>query len=234
MGWGRDLVSIFFPKRCVVCTKLLLEGESSICVECRSKMPLTHYWNVEDNYLTDLFAGRVLLYSASALFYYRHDSHWRDAIHDMKYKSVYDVADVFGQIYGYHISGSKLYEGIDLIVPIPLHGQRFAKRGFNQAEVFARAIAKVYRCQVESRAVVRTINTPNQALKKSAHERWENVAGAFAVVRPELLVGKTIMIVDDVITTGATIESCTRAIEQAIPEMRFFVGAMAVVKKGTR
>lgn len=231
MGWFNDIRSIFFPKRCFACESVLHSGQEAICADCRSHMPFTFYWMIKDNYLTDLFAGRMLLDGASALFYYEHGSQYREMIHDMKYRSAYEVADVLGQIYGYYIAQSPYFKGIDLIIPVPLHRKRLLSRGFNQSEVFARGIEKQCDLQVETKALKRVKNTDKQATKKDAHQRWENVEDAFELKRPDLLAGKKIMIVDDVITTGSTIEACTRAINAKLPDVRFYVGAMACVKK---
>lgn len=232
MSWYNDLEALFFPKRCVACNESLLSGEEIICVECRAAMPLTHYWMMRENYLTDLFAGRILLNTAASLFYYQKESHFRDMIHDLKYHNARDVGDVMGQIFGFYLKSSPLYKSVDLIVPVPLHRKRLALRGYNQAEVFARGISKETGIRVENRALVRTKNTDKQALKHTPHQRWENVEGAFAVKDKSLLEGRNIMIVDDVITTGATIEACTRAIEKEIPNSTFFVTSIACVKKG--
>lgn len=234
MRWIKELWLLFFPKRCAACGGVLHSGESVLCVECRNNIPYTFYWTIKENYLTELFSGRFLFHHASALFFYDKQTIWSDMIISMKYFSDYYVAEAMGVIYGKMIQENPFYDQIDLIVPIPLHKKRLRERGYNQAEGFARGIERQTGIKVEPNAVKRAVYTQKQALKKSAQQRWENVENAFEIVNADLLKGKNIMIVDDVITTGATIEACAKAICDAIPDTRFFIGAIACGKRALK
>lgn len=226
-----SLRDIAFPPLCACCGELLGDGEVALCTTCRYDMPLTYYHSMKQNYVVDLLAGRAAFENASALMYFRRGSDFRKLIHRMKYGGRSDVACVLGEIYGRYLRESKLYEEVELVVPIPLHWTRLVRRGYNQSAEFARGIAKSLGAQVESRAIARTRRTSMQAKMSDHEKRAANVHGAFAVRRPELIDGRKVLLVDDVITTGATLEACADAINRSLPEVRLSIGAIAVVDR---
>lgn len=228
--WLKNLFDAIFPERCAVCGGALEQGEETICTSCRWDMPLTDYWSAHENFVVERLAGRVPFEQASALMFFRRDSDYRRLIHRMKYGARRDVAVVLGEIYGRYLAQSELYRDVEIIVPVPLHFTKLIKRGYNQSEFFARGIARSMGVAVEAKAVRRVRRTQTQARLKGSAERVRNVQGAFVVIRADRLSGRVVLVVDDVLTTGATIEATALAIIEACPDVRLSLGAIAIVR----
>jgi ComF family protein len=162
---------------------------------------------MNDNPVAQIFWGRCLIEKAAAFSYYNKGSRIRNLIHNMKYKGVKEVGCELGRIYGRSFKGSEFISGIELIIPVPLHPSKIKIRGFNQSECIAAGIADVTGLTVCTAALVRVIGSATQT-KRSRYDRWTNVEGIFTVTDPDLIKGKHILLIDDVITTGSTIESC--------------------------
>ena len=216
-----DFISLFFPKTCAACGYNLFANEKVICTKCIYHLPKTNFHNDEDNPVSKVFRGRVNLESAAALYYYRKGGKVQHLIHQFKYKGHKDIGLFLGEQYGYELLTSDIFKGIDTIVPVPLHPKKLQKRGFNQSEVFANGLSKSMQKEVDTASVARTVATSTQT-RKSRYKRWENVNEIFVLKHPEKLAGKHILVVDDVITTGATMEACVQTILQ-IPETRVSV-----------
>lgn len=227
----KALADITFVPLCVCCGGVLTDGESTLCTICRYDMPLTYYPSMRQNFVVDLLAGRVNFVNASALMFFRRGSDYRSLIHRMKYGGRSDVARVLGELYGRQLRESGFYDGVELIVPVPLHWSRMIRRGYNQSNEFAQGIAVALGVAVESRALRRTRRTHIQARMSGVEQRAANVCGAFEVRRPELIDGREVLLVDDVITTGATLEACAEAINGSLPEVKLNLGAIAVVDR---
>lgn len=230
----KALLYSLFPRRCPLCGDMMVGGERDFCSLCRSDMPLTGYWMRKKNPLTELFAGRVMLDSASSLMFFRHDSTSQRAIHQLKYLGNRSMAISLGRIYGRYLAQSNLYDDVEILVPVPLHWSRRWNRGYNQSELFCQGMALEMNLRVETGALRRVRATAAQARKKSRTERWSNVEGAFCLCHPDRIVGRGVMLVDDVITTGATIEACARAISDVLPEQRIWIGSAATVRSAKR
>lgn len=226
-----SLRDIAFPPLCACCGELLSDGEVALCTTCRYDMPLTYYHSMKQNYVVDLLAGRIDFENASALMYFRRGSDYRKLIHRMKYGGRSDVACVLGEIYGRYLRESHLYDGVELVVPVPLHWTRLIRRGYNQSSEFARGIARSLGVQIESRTLARVRRTSMQARMSDHEKRAANVHNAFAVRRPELIDGRKLLLVDDVITTGATLEACAQVINLTLPSTKLNIGAIAVVDR---
>ncbi len=194
-------------------------------------MPLTGYYNRKDNAVVELLAGRILFAEASALMLYSKGSGYQRLIHSMKYGGRDDIAVVLGRIYGAYLQKSTLYSDLDVVVPVPLHRTKLHRRGYNQSAEFARGIAQQLGIALELRALRRIVKTKTQATLTTNKDRMENVSTAFKVHRPSQLEGKRILLVDDVITTGATIESCAKTINQSVPNSTLYIGAIAIAHR---
>lgn len=228
--WAESLLSIIFPPQCACCDKALLDYEDTICTVCRYDMPITGYFNRKENYVVNLFAGRALFETASALMYFQRGSDFQKMIHRMKYSSRDDIARVLGEIYGAYLAESPFYEDVDLVVPVPLHFSKKIKRGYNQSSEFARAIAGKLGVECYADGLKRERRTKTQARLKTKENRAVNVEGAFVVNKVDRLAGRNILLVDDVITTGATLEECAVAInKEELYGTKLYLGAMAVV-----
>ena len=163
---------------------------------------------MHNNIVAQLFWGRCRIEKAAAFSYYNKDSRIRKLIHNMKYKGIKEIGYELGRIYGLSLSSSGFMNDIDIIIPVPLHPSKKRVRGFNQSEAISDGIADAAGLSVDIKSLVRKMVSATQT-KRSRYERWTNVEGIFEVAYPQLITGKHILLVDDVITTGSTIESCT-------------------------
>jgi ComF family protein len=195
-------------------------------------MPLTGFETMADNPVARRFWGLVPVRGATAFLWFTDRSGFRRVVHSFKYGGRWSLARDMGQWFGRVLADTDAYAGVDLIVPVPLHFRKVLKRGYNQSEYIARGMSRSMEVSVEARAVVRRINNPSQTQTATHHQRWENADGIFAVRRPERLAGKHILLVDDVMTTGATIGSCAEAIVNAVPEVRISIAALYASKQG--
>ncbi len=228
----KDIASLLFPPVCPACGKVMHEGAGFLCTACQWEMPLTGYENEADNPVARRFWGLVPVRGATAFLWFSDGSGFRRVVHTFKYGGRWSLARDMGRWFGRVLADVDAYAGVDVIVPVPLHFRKTLKRGYNQSEYIARGMSRSMEVPVETRAVARRINNPSQTQTSTHHERWENVEGIFAVRRPERLKGKHILLVDDVMTTGATIGSCAEAIARAIPEARISIAVLYASKQG--
>jgi ComF family protein len=203
-----DFISLLFPRLCYACGNHLMRNERLICTECYVIIPRTNYHNEKDNPVARLFWGRCMIEKAAAFSYYNKGSRIRNLIHNMKYKGIREIGYEIGRIYGLSLQSSGFMKDIDLIIPVPLHPDKKRTRGFNQSEIISYGIANSSPVPVDTETLERRIVSATQT-KRSRYERWTNVEGIFQVTDPRTIEGKHVLLVDDVITTGSTIESCT-------------------------
>ncbi len=224
-----DLSALIFPPQCEVCGRKLSEGVNSFCMRCRMEAPLTGFAQMPDNPLYRDFWGQLPVVHASALLYYSPDSKWREVIHGFKYRGRWRRAVELGEWYGEELRRSGWYNDVDVVIPIPLHPIKRILRGYNQSEYIAEGICRSLGVKLDRGSVIRHSYNRSQT-QKSHQERWEGVEGIFSVRDVEPLRGKHILLVDDVITTGATVISCAEAILKAVPDARLSIGALAVTQ----
>jgi ComF family protein len=174
-------------------------------------MPFTGFWEKKDNILEKMFWGRVNIERACSLFYFRKGSNYRFIIHQLKYKGKYNIGLRLGEELGLRLANSGLYSDITMLVPVPLHPKKEQLRGYNQSEWIARGIANKMHLPIETNNLIRTKFTQTQT-RKNVTERWENVQSIFDVKNESRFNGEHILLIDDVITTGATIEVCALTI----------------------
>lgn len=221
-----DLVSLLFPRVCYSCGNQLVRNEKLICTECYVLIPRTNYHLETDNPVARIFWGRCRIEKAAAFSFYNRDSRIRHLIHNLKYKGIKEIGFELGKIYGFDLVNSDFTRDIDIIIPVPLHPSKERIRGFNQSYLISLGISEATGIPVDSGLLGRVTSTATQT-KKSRYERWKNVEGTFMVENPDSIKGKHILLVDDVITTGSTMESC--AIELLRTEgVRVSVAALAV------
>lgn len=211
MNWLYDLwddfLSLLFPRICYGCGNHLLRNENIICTECYVVIPRTNYHTIRENPVEQLFWGRCIIESAAAFSYYNKGSRIRNLIHNLKYKGIKEVGFELGRIYGLSLKSTGFTGSVDMIVPVPLHPAKKRSRGFNQSEIIAEGISAATGILINSSAVIRTVSSSTQT-KRSRYERWVNVEGIFSISDSESIRGRHILLIDDVITTGATMESC--------------------------
>ena len=228
----RDIASLLFPPCCIICGRHVSPSTYNICPYCRYEAPLTNYWTRSDNPVKSRFDGIVPIVEGSSFLFFNHQSPWQSAIHSFKYGGKWLYAYNLGLWFGAELKDSGLYDDIDLILPVPLHPMKILSRGYNQSTYLAEGIAKQLGKPIDNRSVRRLRNNPAQARKKS-HDRWLNTEELFGVRYPERLRAKHILVVDDVLTTGATISSCIATIKEAAPDCRISVATLSVSKNIT-
>ena len=201
---GKDFSSLFFPKLCLACRKKSIE-KNIICVSCELKLPETNYHLNKENTVAERFWGRIPIEYAAAMYFFSKNTVTQELIYQLKYASKPQVGSVLGEHYGMQLKNS-MFDEVDCIIPVPLHSVREYKRGYNQSSKIAQGLSISMEKPWYNDAVIRTVNTMTQT-KKTKADRFENVKKAFEVSKPHLLKGKHILLVDDVITTGATLEA---------------------------
>lgn len=200
-----------FPHQCGGCGSDLLPIDEFLCYECASKLPGTNFHMHANNPVEKIFWGRIPLVYASSHLYFTKDSILQHLLHEFKYRGKREVGTFFGERMGQEILSTNRFSGIDAIIPLPLYKERERRRGYNQAEIISIAISKVIGVPVLKNAVIRPHATETQT-KKGREERWQNIVGRFQITNSSLLEHKHLLLIDDVITTGATLESCGQTI----------------------
>jgi ComF family protein len=224
----RDIASLFFPPVCAACGSPLADPRALLCNRCQWDIPLTRYWERDDNPLAERLREHIPVVRAAAFYFFAHQSPFRDLVHDFKYRGRWRPALRMGEWFGDELA--PFYGDVDVIVPVPLHLRRRLKRGYNQSEYIARGIGMALGKPVDTRSVVRTRHTRSQAAQRGG-DRWDNVEGIFGVRRPSTLAGRHVLLVDDVLTTGATILSLAEAVLRAVPDCRVSIAALATTQQ---
>ena len=202
-----SIIELLYPSVCAACGTTLFGWERLVCTHCRSLLPKTGYELNEDNPLARLFYGKVRLKAVTECYFFSKEGKVQRLIHELKYKGNADAGVFLGQELGKTIKEAPLFEGLDYLIPVPLHPKREKERGYNQSMMIAQGINEVTEIPIGDQYLVRSVNTATQT-HKSKEERWQNVKDIFEVRHAEQLEGKYVLLIDDVLTTGATLEAC--------------------------
>jgi ComF family protein len=213
MGLWRDFVLLLFPEACVGCRASLLSHEAPLCTACRVGLPRTGYLADPDNPIAQKFWGRLPLAHASAYLHFVKRGVGQELVHALKYQGQQEVGRLLGQLYGAELAQAGV-AGFDLVLPVPLHASKLRRRGFNQSDPLAEGLAAALGVPWSPTVVQRARATLTQTRKGRA-ERWENVEDIFRVAEQGEVAGRSILLVDDVVTTGATLEACGAALLRA-------------------
>lgn len=227
--WINSLFRLLFPHRCVVCNNLLTDDEKVLCQSCNLHLPRTDLHLQKDNEVEKLLWGKIDIERATSYFYYTKGSGYRQVLHQLKYEGRKDIAQAMGFMVGQELANDGFFQSIDLIIPIPLHRRKQRSRGYNQSQEIGKGISRATGIRMETTCVVRLRNTTSQT-NKSTYERWENVSGIFVLRHPERLENQHILLLDDVMTTGATITACADALK-SVPGIRISVLTLALAGK---
>ena len=221
-----DLWELFFPRYCVVCGRRLLKAEEHLCVRCMTRLPRTRLHLQADNKMEKDLWGKMSLGRASAFLHYTQGDDSRKILYELKYYGNSRLGIFLGRLMANELRASGFFQGIDCIVPVPLHEKKERQRGYNQSEMLANGISAVTGIPVFNKLIVRTRQTETQTHKGRA-ARWENMQDVFGCTSPEAFQGKHILLVDDVMTTGATLVACADAL-LGIPNLRISVLTLAL------
>lgn len=203
------MLHLLFPHRCAGCGSDVLSADQIICTECIDALPQTYFEQYSGNPIEKIFWGRLPLANATSQFFFTKDSVMQHLMHQLKYRGNREVGVYLGKLIGSQLEATNRFRNVDAIVPLPLYPEKEYQRGYNQATLLCEGIAEVLQKPVLQNAVVRTHHTDSQT-KKSRVERWQNMEGRFLISNSDALQHKHLLLVDDVVTTGATLEACGR------------------------
>ena len=229
MKWISDLIDIIFPRSCAVCGKPLSGSEQDICVNCLMELPRIGEYK-RDNPIEKLFWGILPVERVASYMYYSKESPYNNLIHRMKYSDRPEIGERMAKTAANELMKQGFFAGVDIIVPLPLSKKKKRQRGYNQCDYIAKGISKVTGITVDSNSVIRHIANATQT-HKHRDERWKNVENIFSVTDAAALSGKHILLVDDVLTTGATLASCGNAILAAVPDAKISIFTLACAGK---
>jgi ComF family protein len=187
-----------------------MRNEEMLCTSCLYHLPKTNFHNDSTNEVAQTFWGRAKVENAASFLYFQKKGIVQHLMHRFKYKGEKEIGIYMGKMYGFELQNTP-YTEVDILIPVPLHNRKYKERGFNQSELIAQGIAEALQKPIDSKSLRRKIANPTQT-RKHRYERWLNVNEVFEVKNPEVLSGKHILLIDDVVTTGATLESCANVL----------------------
>ncbi len=230
MNWAskiiNDINSILLPLECFGCNVQLSRGEHLLCTVCRHDLPLTDFDFAHENAVDRIFYGRVRIEKAAAFLYFSKAGIVKNLLHFLKYKNQQEIGDFIGNWFGPQIAQHKALR-IDAVIPVPLHPRKLRKRGYNQVERFGKRLAHHLNAAYIDNMLIKTHDTKTLT-QKNRLNRWKSSQDLYVVQQGESMRGKRLLLVDDVITTGATIEACAHALH-TIPDVTLCVATIAVV-----
>ena len=224
-----DAVHLFYPHNCIGCGSDLLSKNEQLCIKCISDLPHTRYELHKGNPVEKIFWGRINLQAGHGEFYFSKGQLIQHLMHQLKYKGNKNVGEYLGNMMGKSLLQSGRFSHVDYLVPLPLFPEKEFKRGYNQAEIICNGISETMNLPVITKNLTRQRSTETQT-KKHRTERWQNVEGSFAIKNPSAFENKNILLVDDVLTTGATFEAACQPFLQ-IPNVGISIGTLAIASK---
>jgi ComF family protein len=208
----KDMYSLFYPTTCAGCGFKLLDEKEVLCVQCDTDLPKTNFHKIPNNFLEKKFWGRCTLEMACAMYFFEKNNRVQYILHQLKYKNNQELGKHLGIQYGNEIFETILKE-YDYAIPVPLHESKLRSRGYNQCDAFSEALAETLHIGYDNTTLQRIVANPSQTTKNRI-DRWDNVDGIFEVKDTSIFSGKKVILVDDVVTTGATVEACVHALEK--------------------
>jgi len=212
LSWINNLINLFYPNVCQSCGEALNKQENVICISCLLRLPKTGFHLHAENPVSRIFWGRVEIKAATSFLFFSKQGSVQNLIHQLKYKGQKDVGIELGRLFGIELLQSPEFSNIDFIIPVPLHPKKMNKRGYNQSLMIAEGLKKSMNVETFT-GLQRNVHSTTQT-KKSRYERWENVKGIFVLEQQEQLENKSILLIDDVLTTGATLEACAAVLSE--------------------
>lgn len=223
--WLKDLIGLVYPDICCSCDRRLAQSEDLICLQCLFDLPKTDYPRDTENPIAKRLAGRIPFEQATAMFTFSKKGKIQNMMYHLKYQGRYRIGVLLGELFGAELLTLPHWQSVSAIVPIPLHPKKYKKRGYNQSDAIAEGMSKKMHIPYLPNAIIRNTNTQTQT-KKSKEERWKNVEQIFDIQYPELLENQHVLLLDDVITTGSTMEACAE-IMLKIPGLTISIAGLA-------
>ncbi len=220
-----DFVGLFLPRRCSACDGPLMRFEEALCLGCAEELPRTRFHDDEQNRVERLFQGKLRVEAASAFLHFSTDGMVQRMLHRLKYRGDDAIGRELGRRMARDLMGSRRFADVDVAIAVPLHPKKLHQRGYNQAQLLVDGMREEWPLKNVDDRLLRIVSTSTQT-RRGRLDRWQNVRTAFAVENEEALTNAHVLLVDDVITTGATIEACARALE-SVPGVRISVFACA-------
>lgn len=208
-----DMIHVLFPDICLACSKLPKTRDAAFCVECLHAMPYTDHFLLEENDVTKHFLGRVRILHGAALLRFREGSIVQLMLHNLKYKKRREIGEVLGEIAGKKLLDSAIFSLPDIVIPVPIHPKKMQRRGYNQSAIFGKAVGTAINVSFAEDVLIKDTETTSQT-GKSRTERVVNVDEVFVLKRQDRISGRHVLIVDDVVTTGATLEACCLKLQE--------------------
>ena len=224
----KSILGIIFPRLCILCNADTPNEGQDFCTDCLINMPHTNHFRKKENLAAQRILGRVDFVDAASVLNFYNYSDVRWMIHRLKYEGRKDIGFILGQMAGKKMKGSTFFNDIDIIVPIPLHAHRRTKRGYNQAAFFGKGISEITGIAMREDVIVKSKHTKSQT-RMSRIERVKNVLDSFSLVDKPGIGGRHILIVDDVLTTGATVEACALALSEA-PKIKISIVTACIAR----
>ncbi|TCK65088.1 ComF family protein [Winogradskyella wandonensis] len=224
----QNLLNLFFPQICEACKTPLSDNEKVICVDCRHDLPITNFHYQADDAIKKILYGRVQLENATALLHFSKKGLVQELLHNLKYRGHEHIGEFLGKWLGSELKDLENYKIIDVVVPVPIHKNKLRERGYNQVTKFGVAIAEILNAEYRESALLKIEKSKTQALKDRL-TRLDDAEKQFATGDFKGLDNKHILLVDDIITTGATVEACIELLN-TIPGVRVSLAAMAVTE----
>ena len=226
MNAPRNILNLFFPKVCYTCNNHLNDNEYYVCTTCRHDLPVTNFHFNKDDFVSKVFYGRVKVEHATALLRFEKKGIVQHLIHHLKYKGYEDVGVFLGDWLGEELRTVNEYKSIDAVIPVPLHKNKLRQRGYNQVAKFAQHIAQALDTEYLDDVLIKVTNTKSQVYKKR-FARWNNNDELFTIQNQQKIEGKHVLLVDDIITTGATMEACANVLNHA-KNLKISIATMAI------
>ncbi|PIF61512.1 ComF family protein [Flavobacterium sp. 11] len=223
-----SIINLFFPKVCSGCSSFLLSNENVICTVCRHEIPLTNHHLNPENDAFKKFYGRIPVIHTSALFYFHKKGIVQELIHNLKYKGHEEIGAILGEWYAEDLKTIELLQSADEIIPVPLHRRKLKERGYNQVTAFGTALSSSLNIDYNDSLLIRNVYSKTQS-KKNLLGRTEGIESTFDVSFTEKDHNKHFLLIDDVITTGSTLEACSRALLK-IPGSKISIVCMAMAQ----
>ena len=204
---SNNLLHLFFPHICLGCGSDILENDHLVCLHCQNDLPVTNFFAQQDNPVEKSFYGRMPIRLGGAAYFFTKDSMLQHLVFQLKYRQNQAIGYYMGKLMGLFLQESQRFNEVDILIPLPLNPRKEKRRGYNQATVLCKGIADAFFRPIADKAVIRKVYTETQT-HLGRINRWQNMDGVFSVIDKEALLNKHILLVDDIVTTGATLEAC--------------------------